>query len=125
MSAEYKFDPAKSKLGYGAIDIVVNMYTPEIVAAGKVPTDERFRDQVRDKQRAGRSGEDDYQRTHAGSPIRDPASPRIADRQCCERHRDQRAPHMQRSTECRRKHSRPEYLNNHHRRAAHKHRSTQ
>ena len=47
MPSEYRFDPAKSKLGYGAIDIVVNMYTPDVVAAGKIPTDERFRDQVR------------------------------------------------------------------------------
>ena len=30
---KYRFDPSKSKLGYGAIDIVVNMYTPEIMAA--------------------------------------------------------------------------------------------
>jgi uncharacterized protein len=46
----YAFDPAKSALGYGAVDIVVNMYTPEIVAEGRAPTDERFRDQVKVEQ---------------------------------------------------------------------------
>jgi len=28
----YPFDPAKTRSGYGAIDIVVNMYTPDIIA---------------------------------------------------------------------------------------------
>jgi predicted TIM-barrel fold metal-dependent hydrolase len=41
------FDPAKSKFGFGAVDIVVNMYTPEIIAEGRAPTDETFRDKVR------------------------------------------------------------------------------
>lgn len=41
------FDAAKTKRGYGAIDIVVNMYTPEVIAQGRVPTDEGFRDKVR------------------------------------------------------------------------------
>ena len=40
------FDPARTRAGYGAIDIVVNCYTPEIVAAGHAPTDERFREKV-------------------------------------------------------------------------------
>ena len=46
----YPFDPAKTKSGYGAIDIVVNMYTPDIIAEGRVPTDENFRDKVKVKQ---------------------------------------------------------------------------
>ena len=37
-------------VGYGAIDIVMNMYTPEVIAEGRVPTDENFRDQVRVEQ---------------------------------------------------------------------------
>jgi len=45
----YKFDPSKTKDGFGSIDIVVNYYTPEIVAEGRIPTDETFRDQVRMK----------------------------------------------------------------------------
>jgi len=47
MPSQLAFDPARSKLGYGAIDIVVNMYTPEIIAEGRAPTDDSFRDQVR------------------------------------------------------------------------------
>ena len=43
----YPFNPAMTKAGYGAIDIVVNMYTPDIIAEGRVPTDENFRDKVR------------------------------------------------------------------------------
>jgi len=43
----YPFDPARTRSGYGAIDIVVNMYTPDIIAEGRVPTDENFRDKVR------------------------------------------------------------------------------
>ncbi len=31
----YKFDPKATKLGYGAIDIVVNVYTPEAFAEGR------------------------------------------------------------------------------------------
>lgn len=40
------FDPAKTRHGFGAIDIVVNCYTPEVVAAGHAPTDTRFREKV-------------------------------------------------------------------------------
>lgn len=47
MSSALAFDPAKTALGYGAIDIVVNMYTPRIIEEKRVPTDETFRDQVR------------------------------------------------------------------------------
>src|SRR6185437_6070326 len=43
----YRFDPKKSRWGYGAIDIVINMYTPEIIGEGSAPTDENFRDKVR------------------------------------------------------------------------------
>src|SRR5215470_19535164 len=54
MAAQLAFDAArselKSKLGYGAIDIVVNIYTPDIIAEGRVPTDENFRDKVRIEQ---------------------------------------------------------------------------
>jgi uncharacterized protein len=47
METAYPFNPAKTRSGYGAIDIVVNMYTPDIIAEGRVPTDENFRDKVR------------------------------------------------------------------------------
>jgi predicted TIM-barrel fold metal-dependent hydrolase len=51
MSASaYPFSPAKSGFGFGAVDIVVNMYTPEIIAEGRIPTDENFRDKVRVEQ---------------------------------------------------------------------------
>jgi len=40
----YPFSPANSRFGFGAVDIVVNMYTPEIIAEGRAPTDESFRD---------------------------------------------------------------------------------
>ena len=40
------FDPTLTRTGYGAIDIVVNCYTPELVAAGRAPTDANFRDKV-------------------------------------------------------------------------------
>ena len=43
----YPFSPANSRFGFGAVDIVVNMYTPEIIAEGRAPTDENFRDKVR------------------------------------------------------------------------------
>ncbi len=43
----YSFDLAKTKFGYGAVDIVVNMYTPDIIGEGRAPTDENFRDKVR------------------------------------------------------------------------------
>ncbi len=46
-AADYSFDASKAKRGYGAIDIVVNPYTPEVIAQGRVPTDEDFRDKVR------------------------------------------------------------------------------
>ena len=40
------FDPTATRTGYGAIDIVVNPYTPEVVAAGHAPTDGNFRSKV-------------------------------------------------------------------------------
>jgi len=43
----YPFSPGNTKLGYGAIDIVVNMYTPDVIAEIGLPTDENFRDKVR------------------------------------------------------------------------------
>lgn len=43
----YAFDASKTRDGYGAIDIVVNYYTPEVLAQGRAPTDENFRNQVR------------------------------------------------------------------------------
>ena len=46
----YPFSPANSRFGFGAVDIVVNMYTPEIIAEGRAPTDENFRDKVRVEQ---------------------------------------------------------------------------
>lgn len=46
-SPDYPFDSAKTANGYGAIDIVVNYYTPRVIQEGRVPTDENFRDQVR------------------------------------------------------------------------------
>jgi predicted TIM-barrel fold metal-dependent hydrolase len=48
--AAYKFDPTKTRDGYGAIDIVTNFYTPQVIAEKRVPTDENFRDQVRMEQ---------------------------------------------------------------------------
>ncbi len=47
MTVPYTFDPAATRDGYGAIDIVVNFYTPQVIAEGRAPTDEAFRDQVR------------------------------------------------------------------------------
>lgn len=47
--SDYKFDASKTKDGYGAVDIVVNYYTPEIVAEGRIPTDDNFRNKVRMK----------------------------------------------------------------------------
>jgi len=55
MGTEYSFDPSQARDGYGAIDIVVNFYTPQVVAEKRVPTDENFRDQVR-MQRSHREG---------------------------------------------------------------------
>ncbi len=46
-TAAYPFSSAGSRFGFGAVDIVVNMYTPEIIAEGRAPTDENFRDKVR------------------------------------------------------------------------------
>ena len=47
MPTAYPFDPKATKLGYGAIDIVVNVFTPEAFAAGRIPTDEDFRAKVK------------------------------------------------------------------------------
>lgn len=44
---DYAFDAESTTDGYGAIDIVVNMYTPQVIEEKRVPTDENFRDQVR------------------------------------------------------------------------------
>ena len=44
---KYEFDSTATRDGYGAIDIVTNFYTPQVIAEGRVPTDENFRDQVR------------------------------------------------------------------------------
>ena len=44
-----QFNPAATRTGYGAIDIVVNVFTPEAFAEGRIPTDGRFREQVRTK----------------------------------------------------------------------------
>ena len=54
------FDPKTTKNGFGAIDIIVNMFTPEALAGGHIPTDDRFRGQVRVKEsdRRGVSIED-------------------------------------------------------------------
>ncbi len=43
----YSFRKEKTKDGYGAIDIVVNYYTPRVIDEKRVPTDENFRDKVR------------------------------------------------------------------------------
>ncbi len=40
--------------GYGAIDIVVNLRTPEVIAEGRSPTDEAFGEQVRQEAGARR-----------------------------------------------------------------------
>jgi predicted TIM-barrel fold metal-dependent hydrolase len=47
VSKPYEFDPAKTRYGYGAIDIVVNVYTPEAFAEGRIATDEAFREKTR------------------------------------------------------------------------------
>lgn len=44
------FDARQTRLGYGAIDIVVNVYTPEAFAEGRIPTDDGFRAKVGVKQ---------------------------------------------------------------------------
>ena len=43
----YPFKPENTKRGYGAIDIVVNIYTPEAIAENRIPTDANFIDKVR------------------------------------------------------------------------------
>jgi predicted TIM-barrel fold metal-dependent hydrolase len=43
---EYVFDPSKRDLGYGVIDIVVNLTTPEAFAEGRIATDAAFREKV-------------------------------------------------------------------------------
>ena len=43
----YPFKPENTKWGYGAIDIVVNIYTPEAIAENRIPTDANFLDKVR------------------------------------------------------------------------------
>ncbi|WP_431282828.1 amidohydrolase family protein [Humitalea sp. 24SJ18S-53] len=51
MSASgYAFDVTKTRTGYGAIDIVVNLTTPEAFAEGRIPTDDDFRKKVRVKE---------------------------------------------------------------------------
>ena len=40
----YPFKPENTKRGYGAIDIVVNIYTPEAIAENRIPTDANFID---------------------------------------------------------------------------------
>ena len=46
-STLFKFDADNTVDGYGAIDIVVNYYTPKVIAEKRAPTDDSFRDQVR------------------------------------------------------------------------------
>lgn len=41
-----RFDPAKTRLGYGAIDIVTNLYLPRLFKEGRIPTDDAFRAKV-------------------------------------------------------------------------------
>src|SRR4051794_37732892 len=55
-----EFDPGSTRNGFGAIDIVVNVFTPEAFATGRIPTDDRFRGQIRLEQdkRRGVSIED-------------------------------------------------------------------
>ncbi len=45
-SPDFRFDPAKTRTGYGAIDIVVNMSVPEAFEQGRIPTDDAFRSKV-------------------------------------------------------------------------------
>ena len=40
VATAYPFDSAKTRDGYGAIDIVVNFFTPRVFAEGRIPTDE-------------------------------------------------------------------------------------
>src|SRR3954462_8966260 len=55
-----EFDPGSTRNGFGAIDIVVNVFTPEAFATGRIPTDDLFRGQIRLEQdkRRGVSIED-------------------------------------------------------------------
>lgn len=41
------FDASKTALGYGAIDIVTNLFTPRELAEGRIATDDAFRAKVR------------------------------------------------------------------------------
>ena len=43
----YSFEASSTPLGYGAIDIVVNVHIPRAFKEGRVPTDDSFRDKVR------------------------------------------------------------------------------
>jgi len=43
----HAFDAKSSKHGYGAIDIVVNVFTPEAFAEGRIATDDSFRVKTR------------------------------------------------------------------------------
>ena len=43
----HPFDARKTRVGYGAIDIVVNVFTPEAVSAGRMPTDKSFHGKIR------------------------------------------------------------------------------
>ena len=54
MPTAYPFNAKATKLGYGAIDIVVNVFTPEAFAAGRIPTDEDFRSKVEAERRRRR-----------------------------------------------------------------------
>ena len=59
-STLFKFDADNTVDGYGAIDIVVNYYTPKVIAEKRAPTDDSFRDQVRmaDGPRGGLTSEE-------------------------------------------------------------------
>ena len=52
------FNASKTRTGYGAIDIVVNVFTPEAFAEGRIPTDDTFRDKVGNREKRGVSIED-------------------------------------------------------------------
>lgn len=43
----YPFDAGKTRYGYGAIDIVVNVFTPEAIADKRIPTDADFLGKIR------------------------------------------------------------------------------
>lgn len=44
--AQHDFDASRTRLGFGAIDIVANVHTPEAYAEGRIPVDDGFRDKV-------------------------------------------------------------------------------